>query len=73
MVIDHGKWYDAGPWEWHLKFAWIPAKMDNGKFVWWREYYHGVRFVYGPGEPVLLHQFMTIEEFTWSALSEILR
>jgi hypothetical protein len=68
MVVDTGKWYSVGTWEWHLKFAWLPAKMDNGEHVWWSEYYHGIRVITGPGTPVYLHQFMTIEEFTWQAL-----
>lgn len=70
MVVDHGRYSDATKWKWALKFAWLPAKMDSGEFIWWREYYHGVRFIFGPaGEsPVILHQYMTTEEFTWSFL-----
>jgi hypothetical protein len=59
-------------WHWALKFAWLPCKMDSGKFVWWRKYYHGVKIIVGPAgeEPVILHQYMTAEEFTWKALKE---
>jgi hypothetical protein len=57
-------------WQWASKFAWLPAKMDNGELVWWRKYYHGVRMISGPGTPVYLHQYMTVEDFTWSALKE---
>jgi hypothetical protein len=70
MVIDHGKYYDVGNWTWSTKIAWLPAKMDSGQLVWCQEYYHGVRFIFGPAgeDPVILHQYMTKEEFTWSAL-----
>jgi hypothetical protein len=46
--------------------------MGSGRYVWCREYYHGVRFIHGPaGEsPVVLHQYMTVEDFTWRALKE---
>jgi hypothetical protein len=70
MVFDSGKYYDVGNWTWSLKFAWLPARMDSGELVWWKEYYHGVRMVSGPGTPVYLFQYMTTEEFTWSALQE---
>lgn len=72
MVVDHGRYRITSDWNWSTKFAWLPAKMDNGDFVWWRNYYHGVRFIYGPAgeDPVVLHQYMTTEEFTWSALKE---
>jgi hypothetical protein len=73
MVVNHGKYYDISTWSWTLKFAWLPAKMDNGNFVWWKDYYHGVRFIHGPAgeDPVVLHQYMTVEDFTWNALTEI--
>lgn len=66
---EHG-WAQRSTWQWALKFAWLPARMDSGAFIWWREYYHGVRIISGPGEPVVLHQYMTAEEFTWQALTE---
>ena len=71
MVFDSGKYYDVGNWTWSLKFAWLPARMDSGEHVWWREYYHGVRVIFGPaGEsPVVLHQYMTAEEFIWHNLT----
>lgn len=70
MVIDHGRYSDATKWQWALKFAWLPCKMDSGELVWFKEYYHGVRFIFGPAgeEPVILHQWMSIQEFTWKAL-----
>jgi hypothetical protein len=58
----------AGNWHWALKFAWLPAKMDSGEFIWLREYYHGVRMVTGPGDPVYLHQYMTPQEYLFKAL-----
>jgi hypothetical protein len=64
-----GSMWDSN-WQWTLKFAWLPAKLDNGDFVWWREYYHGVRIIHGPGTPVVLYQYMTAEEYTWKALQE---
>jgi hypothetical protein len=70
MVVSHGRYSSTSNWHWALKFAWLPCKMDNGDFVLWREYYHGVRMITGPGDPVYLHQYMTTEEFTWSALKE---
>ncbi len=63
-----GSMWDSN-WEWSLKFAWIPAKMDSGVSVWWKQYYHGIRFIHGPGTPVTLHQYMTAEEFTWYQLT----
>lgn len=59
-------------WQWALKFAWLPCKMDSGDCILWKNYYHGVRLVFGPaGEsPVVLHQFLTAEEFIWKSLQE---
>jgi hypothetical protein len=70
MVIDSGKYYDISDWSWALKFAWLPAKMDNGKFIWWSEYYHGFRMISGPGTLVYLNRYITAEDFIWSALKE---
>lgn len=58
-------------WKWALKFAYLPAKMDSGDSIWWREYYHGVRYIYGPAgeEPISVHQYMTSEEFMWQQLT----
>jgi hypothetical protein len=68
----HPHWGNHSSWEWALKFAWLPAKMDNGEFVWWKKYYHGVRFIHVPaGEgPVTLHQYVSVEEFIWRALTQ---
>ena len=65
-----GSMWDSN-WQWSLKFAWIPAKMDSGVSVWWKKYYHGVRFIHvSAGEgPVTLHQYMTAEEFIWYNLT----
>ena len=70
MVVDHGRYYNTGNWSWHLKFAWLPAKMDNGSFIWWKEYYHGVRLIFGPvgEEPVVLHQYLTTQEHLFNLL-----
>jgi len=72
MVIDFGKLQSANPWKWYLKFAWLPARMDSGVNIWWKEYYHGTRLVFKQvdQEPILLHQYMTIEEFTWRSLQQ---
>ena len=70
MVIDSSRYYNTGNWNWTLKFAWLPAKMDNNDFVWWCKYYHGVRIIIGPGTPVILHQYLTTQEFIWKALKE---
>ena len=70
MVIDHGKYYDVGNWTWTTKFAWLPARMDSGEHVWWKEYYHGVKIVISSGTDLILHQYMTVEDFIWSALQE---
>jgi hypothetical protein len=70
MIFDHSRYQNISNWAWTLKFAWLPARMDSGDFVWWREYYHGVRIITGPGTPVFLHQYKTVEEFTWTALKE---
>jgi hypothetical protein len=69
MGTGYSGWGNTG-WQWALKFAWLPAQMDSGKFIWWREYYHGIRIITGPGTPVILHQYTTVEDFTWNALKE---
>jgi hypothetical protein len=66
----HPHWGNHSSRQWALKFAWLPARMDNGEFVWLRKYYHGVRIVTGPGTDVILYQRMTMEEFTWHALKQ---
>lgn len=70
MVIDHGRWSDVGEWEWFLKFAWLPVRMDSGKILWWKQYYHGVRFIFGPAgeDPVVLHQYLTSQEHLFNIL-----
>jgi len=72
MIFNHGRYQLTTEWHWLTKFAWLPARMDSGEFVWWREYYHGFRLIHGPaGEsPVMLNQYMTVEDFTWNALKE---
>ena len=70
MVFDSGKYYNIGNWNWVLKFAWVPCKMDNGEHVWWRKYFHGVRIISGPGTPVYIHQYMTTQDYLWKALKE---
>ena len=67
MAFDYAHY---GQWKWYLKFAWLPAKMDNGQTIWWREYYHGVRFIMGPaGESaVVLHQYKTPQEYLFDIL-----
>jgi hypothetical protein len=62
--------YGISDWSWATKFAWLPARMGSGRYVWLREYYHGVRFIHGPaGEsPVVLHQYMTPQEYLFKAL-----
>ena len=64
--------HSASNWQWALKFAWLPCKMDSGELVWFKEYYHGVRFIFGPAgeDPVILHQYMTTQEFIWKALQK---
>jgi hypothetical protein len=62
--------YGVSDWSWATKFAWLPARMNDGRYVWLREYYHGVRIITGPGTPVTFHQYMTVEDFTWRALKE---
>jgi hypothetical protein len=70
MVFDSGKYHNISDWHWSLKFAWLPCKMDNGEHVWWREYFHGVRMISGPGTPVYIHQYMTTQDYLWKALKE---
>ena len=75
MGTDYSGWQGNdgrfGEWTWALKFAWLPARMDSGVSVWWKEYYHGVRYIDGPAgeEPVTVHQYMTSEEFMWHQLT----
>jgi len=64
-------WFSEGhPWSWYLKFAWVPRKMDSGQWIWLKEYYHGLRIITGPGEPVVLHQYMTPQQYTWHCLTK---
>lgn len=60
-------------WEWSSKFAYFPRRLDSGQWIWLKEYYHGVRVIHVPaGEgPVILHQYMSNEEFTWETLTEV--
>jgi hypothetical protein len=62
-----GSMWDSS-WEWQLTFAWFPCSLDSGRWIWFKKYYHGVRVIHGPGTPVILHQYMTPEEFTWHQL-----
>jgi len=70
LVVDSGRFSSNSDWFWSTKFAWLPAKMDSDVSVWFKNYYHGVRFIYGPAgeEPVVLHQYKTAEEFIWEVL-----
>jgi len=61
---------DWHPWSWYSKFAWFPRKMDSGHWLWLKEYYHGLRLITGPGEPVVLHQYMTPQQYTWHCLTQ---
>ena len=72
MVVNHGRYSLTTEWQWYLKFAWLPARIDSGDVVWWQEYYHGIRFIFGSAgeDPVILHQYMTKQEFIWQALKE---
>ncbi len=63
-----GSMWDSS-WEWSLKFACLPRSVDSGQWVWLRKYYHGIRVIHGPGTPVILHQYMTPEEYTWYQLT----
>ena len=56
-------------WKWSSKFAYFPRRLDSGQWIWFKEYYYGVREIHGPGTPVILHQYMTPEEFTWHHLT----
>ena len=64
-----GEAWDSS-WQWSTKFAWLPARMDSGKFIWFKEYYHGVRIIHGPGTPVILNQFQTPEEYLFNILKQ---
>jgi hypothetical protein len=64
-----GSMWDSN-WTWALKFAWLPCSLDSGRWIWLKEYYHGVRVITGPGTPVILHQYMTPQEFTWKQLTQ---
>jgi hypothetical protein len=57
-------------WEWTLKFAWLPCKMDTGEYVWLKDYFQGVRIVTGPGTPVILKQYITPQEYLFKAIKE---
>jgi hypothetical protein len=71
MVVDHGRYQLTTEWHWITKFAWLPAKMNNGNFIWWREYYHGFRLIHPAGEnPVMLNQYLTPQEYLFRALKE---
>jgi hypothetical protein len=56
-------------WQWEKLFAWLPRQLaSTGKWVWLTEVYLGVREVHGPDEAVILHKYLTPEEFTWEML-----
>jgi hypothetical protein len=56
-------------WQWERLFAWLPRQLaSTGEWVWLTEVYLGHREVHGPGEPVILHKYLTPEEFTWEML-----
>lgn len=57
-------------WEWNLKFARLPCRLDTGQWIWFKEYYHGVRVIHGPGTPVILHQYLTPQQHLFSMLKE---
>ena len=65
-----GQWWNEGQWTWQLKFAWLPARMDSGQWIWFKEYYRGVRMIHGPELPVYLYQYMTPQEYTWHCLTQ---
>jgi hypothetical protein len=64
-----GKNWDSS-WEWTLKFAWLPTKMDSDRYIWWNDYFQGVRIVTGPGTPVILKQYMTSQEYLLYTLKQ---
>lgn len=66
----HPHWGNHNSWQWHLKFAWLPAKMDSGILLWFKEYYHGIRVIESPGTPVILHQYMTPHEYLFYTLKQ---
>ena len=62
-------WID-GDWHWALIFVWWSTRTENGKLVWLKQVYHGMRGISGPGTPVYIHKWMTPEEFTWFQLTQ---
>lgn len=66
----HPHWGNHNSWQWEIGFALIPVRMNSGKFVWLKKYYHGSKIIQGPGSDVVMHQYMTVEEFTWHALNQ---
>lgn len=39
---------------WDIKFSWLPRKCFlSGKPLWGKFAYYGVRYIHGPGEPII--------------------
>lgn len=57
-------------WNWSSKFAYFPRRLDSGQWIWFKEYYRGVRMIHGPELPVYLYQYMTPQEYTWHCLTQ---
>jgi hypothetical protein len=50
--------------QWELKLALLPHRCAaSGQLIWFKYAYRGIRFITGPGEPVVLKYWMTTEEF----------
>lgn len=75
-MMGHGYWHAHwgkawdSSWWWSTKFAWLPAQMDSGRWVWFKEYYHGSKVIQGPGTPVVLKQYMTSREYLFYTLKQ---
>lgn len=50
--------------DWGLSFAWLPHRCAvSNRLIWLERAYHGQQVITGPGSDVVLHWWMTKEEF----------
>ena len=64
MPLDRAYDYSHGSFYWYEKFAWLPKKcVVTKKRIWLRKGMAGFRMVTGPGEPVIIIQWMDSKQF----------
>jgi len=58
-----------GRYVWQRRFALLPRRsMRSDTMIWLQWAWQGQRIITGPGEPVVMIQWLTDKEFTWEQL-----